>query len=217
MPFVDCLYLTAVLAASLSSLITFRLDLPFHLKLFACLLWLTLPVEILSAYLIHFAHKSNIWLYNIFTLPEFWLYGYFYLQIIHPARLRIILKIFLVIFPIFWLVTVFLVFGFHVWNSYVIIVGSFFSVVFALMYYYQLIIDPEVHPLRNLSEFWIASGMLIFYLGALPYFGTLNFLIRSHLNVAVTLAKVLTLLNTCMYSLFSYACLCQMINTKKSS
>jgi hypothetical protein len=217
MPFIACLYLAAVLAAFLSSLITFRLDLPFHLKLFSYLLWLTFPVEVLSAYLIYFAHKSNVWLYNIFTLPEFWLYGYYYLLMIHQPRLRIILKIFLVIFPIFWGITVFLVFGFNVWNSYVIILGSFFSVVFSLMYYYRLIIDPEIYPLRNLPEFWIASGMLIFYLGALPYFGTLNFLIRSHMHVAVTLSKVLTLLNTCMYTFFSYAYLCRMINIKKSS
>jgi hypothetical protein len=84
------------------------------------------------------------------------------------------------------------------------------------MYYHQLIIAREIQSLRRLPEFWIATGMLIFYLGALPYFGMLNFLIKYNVEVARSLLKVLKVLDTLMYVLFSYGFLCRIINTKKS-
>jgi magnesium-transporting ATPase (P-type) len=123
---------------------------------------------------------------------------------------------FLIIFPIFWYITVFFFFGFSAWNSYVIIVGSFFSVLFSLLYYYKILTAHEIKNLRTLPEFWIATGMLIFYMAALPYFGVLNFLIQYHLKVAENLLIVLQVLDTCMYIIFTYGFLCRILNTKKS-
>jgi hypothetical protein len=216
MPILTIVYVSSVLIAFLSSLKSFRLDFPVHLKLFSCLLGLTAAVELLSALLVYVLHKPNSWLYNFFTLVEFWVYGYYYLQLVRVQALRRILQIFLIIFPIFWVVTVFFIFGFNTWNSYVVIFGSFFSVLFAVMYYHQLIIAREIQSLRRLPEFWIATGMLIFYLGALPYFGMLNFLIKYNMDVARSLLKVLKVLDTLMYLLFSYGFLCRIIITKKS-
>jgi hypothetical protein len=216
MPALTYIYIASVVIAFLSSLTSFRLDYPFHLKLFSCLLGLTALVEITAGILVYAFNIHNFWLYNSFALVEFWIYGYFYLQIVQTAILKRVLFIFLLIFPIFWGITVFFVFGFTKWNSYVIIAGSFFSVLFALMYYSRIIASGEILPLRTLPEFWIATGMLIFYLGALPFFGTLNFLNKYHGDAASTLLNVLQFLDIIMYTLFSYGYLCRIINTKKS-
>jgi hypothetical protein len=216
MPALTWIYISSVVIAFLSGLTSFRPDYPFHLKLFACLLAVTAAVEVSSGILIYVFHTSNNRLYNCFTLPEFWLYGYFYRRLVRRDMLRKLLLIFLVIFPIFWFVTVFFVFGLNTWNSYVIIVGSFFSVLFAIMYYYTIITESQILSLRTLPEFWIATGMLVFYLGALPYFGMLNFLVKYHLDVAKSLLQVLKMLDTLMYILISYGYLCRIINTKKS-
>lgn len=216
MPVIAYIYIASVLIAFLSSLNSFRLDFALHLKLFCCLLGLTLLVELLSCILLYRFHYSNTWLYNSFTLVEFSAYGYYYLLLIPEEKWRRFIRLFLVIFPIFWLITVFFVFRLNTWNSYVIIVGGFFSVLFAILYYYRIIAAAEILPLRNLPEFWIATGMLIFYLGALPYFGTLNFLVKYHLQVAKSLSTVLVVLDTLMYLLFSYGFLCRTINTKRS-
>jgi len=139
MPALTWIYISSVVIAFLSSLTSFRLDYPFHLKLFAYLLMATAAIEVSSGILIYVFHTSNNRLYNCFTLPEFWLYGYFYRLLLRRYILRKVLLIFLVIYPIFWFVTVFFVFGLNTWNSYVIIAGSFFSVLFVIMYYYNLI------------------------------------------------------------------------------
>jgi hypothetical protein len=217
MPIINYIYLATILIAFLTSLICFRLDLSIHFKVFSLLLALTFIVEIGSVIIgrvLH--HKNNFWIYNAFTLPEFWIYGYFYHKAITVRVLRKIVFLFLLIFPIFWFITVFFIFGFNVWNSYVLIVGSFFSVVLALMYYYQMVTAREFRSIRDLPEFWIATGMLIFYLGALPYFGTLNFLISYSRSAATRLLTILKILDILMYSLFSYGFLCLIITSKRS-
>ncbi|HXB91470.1 MAG TPA: hypothetical protein VNU72_04240 [Puia sp.] len=212
-------YITVILIAFISSLIAFRLDLPFHLKLFSCLLGLTFIIECFVALFERpiFHHRNNFWIYNSFGLVEFWLYGYFFYRIITVKALRKVIFLFLLIFPIFWVITIFFLFGFNVWNSYVVIVGSFFSVIFAIMYYYQIITAKEIRSLRSMPEFWIATGLLIFYLGELPFFGVLNFLVSHDMLLTRSLLKVLKLLDTLMYGLFSYGFLCLIINTRKSS
>lgn len=150
-------------------------------------------------------------------LIEFWTYGFYYYQVIRIKIFRKVLFYFLAIFPIFWLVTISFRFGFNTWDSYVIVAGCFFSVLFAIMYYYQTVTAREIQSLRNSPEFWIATGMLIFYLGALPYYGTLNFLMSYNMAVATSLLQVLKVLDTLMYALFSYGFIWQIINMRKSS
>jgi hypothetical protein len=211
------IYLSTVLLSFLVSLRSFKLRFASHLRLFSVLLGLTFLVELSADLTVRLLHwKNNYWIYHLFTLVEFWAYGYYYYQIIRLQRMRQILVGFLVVFPVFWMITVFFIFGWSKWNSYVIIVGSFFTVVFVLIYYYQLLMAREISSLRNLTEFWIATGMLIFYMSALPFYGTLNFLLTYHHGVARTLYKVLLVIDTLMYALFSYGYLCKTMSTKKS-
>jgi hypothetical protein len=210
------IYLLSILAAFLSSVIASGRGLSRELRMFSWLLGLTLAVEITAAMLAHVVRRSNNWVYNSFTLVEFWVYGYFFSMILAGRWAKRIVLGFLIVFPIFWGVTVLYLFGFKHWNSYVIIVGSFFTVLFCLLYYYQLATAPDRPDLRRLSEFWIATGMLIFYMAALPYFGLLNFLIQYHLEAARDLLIVLQCLDTLMYILITYGYLCRTLNIKKS-
>jgi len=212
---VTYVYVSSILLAFLSSLISFRLDLSYPLKLFSCLLGLTFLVE-LAAAVMEYTHISNFWLYNTFALLEFWIYGYYYMQLIRSPVVKRSLRIFLKVFPIFWTITLVVVFQLKTWNSYGIVAGSFFTVLFVLSYYADIIGDMSIRHLRTLPEFWIATGMLIFYLAAIPFFGALNFLVKYHLEASKILAKLIMMLDTLMYLFFTYAFLCKMINIKKS-
>jgi len=206
---------TAVIGVSfLSSLIRSRLDMPFHLKLFSLLLGLTFFVECTAVWMMK-THHSNVGLYNSFMLIEFWVYGYYYYQIIHVRRIKNIIQGYLWIFPIFWTIVVFGIFGWKNWNSYVVIAGSLCVISFSVVYYYQLFAAPDPIPLGRLPEFWIATGLILFYSCNLPYMGMLNFLVNNYLVLAEKLLTVLRILIIIMYSLFTYAFLCR-INTKRS-
>jgi hypothetical protein len=176
------IYISFILIAFLSSLVSWRQGVALHFRIFSVLLGLTVVVESFAAFLgrsFHFGPFSRV--YTIFLLLQFWVYGYFFYRVVWAAALRRLILVFLVGFPLFWVVTESCFFGFLRWNPFVPIVGSFFTIVFVLLYYYELITDREAPSLQRLPEFWIATGMLLFYLGALPYFGTLDFLVHRHL------------------------------------
>lgn len=200
----------AVVLAFLSSLTSFGSGFSFSMKLFSILLGLTLGVEI-GALLLERANRNNFWLYNAFAPLEFWVYGFFFLGLLKGKFRKRLLTIWVILAPLLWL----LVYRLSAWNGYGMILGSFFTVVFVLLFYYELILGPDTRPLRVLPEFWIATGLLIFYLAALPFFGMLNYLVRHYLGVAKILAVVIMLLDALMYLLFSYAYLCKIL-TKKS-
>ncbi len=218
---IKSVYLAIVLIAFLTSLISFRSGLPFHLKLFAGLLGLTFVVEIFCLYFLWTLHiKNTMVVYGPFNLVEFWVYGYFYYLLIRVKALRRIILLFLVVFPIFWLATFIFIFRFNQWNTYVTVAGSFFSILFVLMYYYQLVMAEEIQSIRHLPEFWIATGMLMFYLWELPFFGTLNFFLSyylAHRSVNLALLNTRLVLDCLMYASFSYGYLCRIVNTTKYS
>jgi hypothetical protein len=209
------IYIVVLALAFISSLISFRLDFSYPLKMFSVLLGLTIVVECISVTMVKF-HHSNVPLYNVFMLLEFWAYGYYYRRMIDSARVRKMINVFLWLYPVFWAIVVFFIFGINTWNSYVIVAGSFFTILFSAIFYYQLFTHAELVRLDISPGFWIATGLIIFYTFNLPYMGTLNFLAKNYLSLAIKLLYVLKILNIIMYSIFIYAFLCR-INTKRSS
>jgi hypothetical protein len=220
-PAVKYAYVVILAVAFLISLTSFRAGLPFQWKLLALLLGLTFLVEVSIGYFFHLFHlKNNMPIYGPFDGLEFLIFGYFFYKLIVVKSLRWIVLLFLWIFPIFWLLTTLYIFKFQRWNTYVTVVGSFFIIVFVLMYYYQLLTAKEIQPIRNLPEFWIATGILMFHLWELPYFGTLNFFMgyyTAHLEVSNGLLNARMILDTLMYAFISYGYLCLILNTRKYS
>jgi len=184
-----------------------------HLKVFSVLLGITFFVECCAIWLIDH-HISNIPMYNIFMLVEFWVYAWYYRLILKSKTPRKIINIFLWIYPLFWAIVVFWVFGINRWNSYLSVIGSFFTILFSVAYYYQLFTQPELARLDRTPEFWIATGLLLFYTCELPFMGTLNFLVKNYRHLAHQLITVLQVLDILMYSIFIYAFLCRTIIKK---
>src|ERR1700722_18701678 len=80
---IKTIYLAIVLIAFLTSLVSFRTGLPLRLKLFAWLLGLSFIVELYCRYFLRVFHVTNTMvIYGPFNLVEFWVYGYFYYQLI---------------------------------------------------------------------------------------------------------------------------------------
>lgn len=211
------IYLSVILLAFFSSLRSFRPGFAFHLRFFSVLLGLTFLVELSADLAVEVFHwKNNYGIYHVFTPVEFCAYAYYYYQVIRVKRIQQVLMGLIYVFPVFSIITVFFIFGWNHWNSYVITVESFLVVVIVLTYYYHLLTSREARSLRNLTEFWIATGMLIFYMAALPFYGMLNFLMKYHNSVAVTLFNVLLVMDMLMYALFCYGYLCRTISIKRS-
>jgi hypothetical protein len=216
-PLLVYIYLAFIGIAFLSSLNAFRLDFPIHLKVFSILLGLDFLVEFSSTVLVNWLHvRTNVPLYNSFMLVETMTYAWFFRTILTNRALKMTCTVFMITFPIFWVVLVFFVFGgIGAWNSYVYIVESLFTVCMAAAFYYQLFTAPNLIRLTTSPEFWIATGLIIFYTCNLPYLGMLNFITKEYFTLAQRLLMLLQILNIVMYSLITLAYLCQ--NTKRTT
>ena len=204
--------------AFLASLNSFRLGFPFHLKIFSLLLGCDFLVEVSCNFLVRPLHfHSNVPLYNIFMIVEFWTYGWFFSRLLDSPVLKKFIGYYLVLLPIYWVIVVFVVFGIGNWNSYMSITGSLFTVCMAAAFYYQLFTAPSLIRLTGSTEFWIATALIVFYACNLPYLGMLNFITVKYRPLAQQLLLVLQFLNIIMYSLFTIGFLCRIRTMKLSS
>ena len=158
--------------------------------------------------------RSTHWVYNLFMPLEYGSYGYYYSKILKTKSIRKLVTIFMIGYPLAGLVSTFTIFKFYHWNSYEAIAGSVFTVVFAVTYYYELFVSDEDFNLRTKSEFWIATGMIIFYSCLLPVLGTINHVTKISLALALTFLDVLDCIDILMYLIFAYAFLCRIIIRK---
>ncbi len=207
-----------MMLAFLTSLTGFKFNYPVHLKIFSILLGITVLTEVIANFFLSNLHlPSNHPVYNIFMLIEFWAYAFYYHYIIRNKILKKIITVFLILFPVFWFITIFYLFdGLEHWNSYLILVGFSFTILWSAAYCYQLFTSAGLIKFRYQSEFWIAIGLIIFYTCNLPYLGMYNFLGANYSELAQQLKKVLQPTNCLMYSLFIYAYLCRTTIIMKS-
>ena len=202
--------------AFLASLTSFKQPYSKHLRFFSLLLALTFVVEFVAVIGRRLEWiSSNIILYNTFMLIEFTAYMWYFHQVIRNPKVKRRLRFLLVAFPIFWVWSTLAVFGISIWNSYVSTAGSLITVIMAAYYYYELFTASELVRLNRSAEFWIATGLIIFYACQLPYVGMLNYLTVNHRPLARQLLAVLQIGVCIMYSIFIYAYLCK-INIAKS-
>ena len=216
---IKLVYFVTLVIAFVVSLFKFK-SLPKHLRMFSILLGLTVLVEYISMYHARtintfFNWHGKSWLYDPFGLIEFSAYFYYFYLVISIPVIKKAIKLLLWLYPVFWLFTVVFIFKLSSWNSYIAIIGGACTVLLVLAYLYQLLQIDSIIQIKYSTEFWIAIGLFIFYSCEIPYFGTLNFLIKNYPNLAVDLANLFLVIDTIMYLIFSYAFLCRII-TKKS-
>lgn len=200
----------------MSAGLAMRKGLPRHLKVFAVLLFYTCLVELSVTFLKKLLPNGNLQLYNFFMLVEFLWYAYYFRRIIRFRIIKRSIDVFLFLYPVVWYFIVFFLYKIDEWNSLVFVTGASFTIFVSILYCYQSFIAEEIIQFRYYSEFWIAIGLLIFYASATPYMGMFNYLTRTHHELALVLKTLLRISNIIMYSLFTYAYVCQMTNTRKS-
>jgi hypothetical protein len=210
-------YLTTIGLAFLASLLSFKYNYPRHLKLFSVLLGITFLVEITANFVLTKSMGLSDYrsaLYNQFALFEFVAYAYFFYLISRNTQVKRIIVFFICLFPVLWIATTFFLFGYKGWNTVVITVGGYFTVLFALLYVYHSSGHEDVTRLSKRSEFWIAIGMVIFYSCQVPYLGMLNVLNKNYPTLTRYLLRASMVIDGIMYCFFIYAYLCR---RKKSS
>jgi hypothetical protein len=207
-------YLAVLSISFICSLIDFRLHTP-DLKLFSIFLGLTVVTETLANIAIKFQWETNYIIYNSFMLPEYCLYTLFFRSIIRNARIKKVLTVFLMLFPVIWAATTWRL-KITTWNSYIVLIGDAATVVMCATYLFEVFVSDELIDLKTSAEFWITSGTLMYCCCEIPITGRLNFLAHDK-QVTLVLEDVLQGLNIVMYITIIYAYQCRrLINIMKS-
>jgi len=204
------IYIITIGVAFIASLRSFRLAMGLHLKVLCILLAATFCIEFFCNFLLKkFGLTTNIHIYNVFTLIEYLGFALYYLLQATNKAEKIIIRLFLVLFPITWYISVIQINGLYKWDSSMQVIGAIFIICLSLYYYFKLLFSEEIIDLKTQPGFWIATGMIIFYACNLPYFGMLYYLYINYPVLAQDFILVSLVLNIIMYILFTYAYLCQ--------
>ncbi|PRD48575.1 hypothetical protein [Sphingobacterium haloxyli] len=211
------IYLGVLTLAVLTAIVSLKRGLHSSIAVIALVVLYTGLVEWSVFYKMEFMpDKTNVQMYNFFHLVQYLAFAYYFQQIIQSCKVRKVIQVFLYLYPVFWYLLVFFVFEFNEWNSYVFVVGGVCTILWAVIYCYELLAADEPVILRYNSEFWIAIGLVFFYVCSVPYMGMFNFLANLHVDLAYILKIPLQISNIVMYSLFTYAFICQLTIIKKS-
>jgi hypothetical protein len=183
----------------------------FYLKLFPPFLLLTLIAEVYGSYL-SYSSQNNLYLYNFFTIFEFCFYLIILLMIIENKKIRKIIIISCVFYPLISVLNVFFFQGPESFHSITHALGCLLVSSFCIYYFLELFRQPKSIKLTRSPAFWICSGLLFFYCCSFPLFGLLN--IWATVPIVIDhFTQIVAILNVFLYTLFTIAFLC--IRTRK--
>ncbi len=189
---------------------------PNYLKLFPPFLLATVIVEAYGTYLAS-TGKSNLWLYNFFTVVEFCFYLWIISLIITNSRVKKIIRIGLVIYAIASTINIIFIQQMRAFHTGSYAIGCLLVVAICVYYFYELFKLPKSIKLKNNPAFWICSGLLFFYCCGFPLYGMSNFLSGISKLIIRNFFSIIIILNIFLYSLFTIAFLCRLKTRKYTS
>lgn len=135
--------------------------------LFAYYLCAIVLLTIASSMAIHTTkQKDNTWLYNIFYLVTICVLSYYFYHLLHNKSKKYAVG-FLLIINLSLFITYDFVLGhfFNGFNGYIFAISFLSVVVYALLYFDQLLRNVNELNILYQFDFWLVSGYLLYFLG----------------------------------------------------
>lgn len=167
-------------------------------RLFLGFLAYVLLTEVLGLVL----SDNDVAVYNTFTIISGYTYLYwFYLTIQRQKLVLILIAVFTLSLGYSFF---FLNFTQGLWLEALMVISASLLLC-CLVYYYELLNSIKVIQYQKLQQFWISTGILVFYLGFLPLIVFQRYFIKvipGEYQIAITV------LNVALYGLIAYSFLC---------
>lgn len=115
--------------------------------------------------------SSDAWIYNIYTFFEYLsVVGIYYFLNKKPSSKKIVFYLSIIFYSIYAISFIYT----HL-QRYTVIILHFFVVPFLFLYFKELLNSNKITNYKKQLFFWITVGLLIYYLGTLPFI-TLSFI-----------------------------------------
>ncbi|MFC4233550.1 hypothetical protein ACFOW1_16735 [Parasediminibacterium paludis] len=209
------IYLVVVSVSFLLNLLLFfKKSTPKYLKGFTPFLFLSLLVEVAAGWLIK-KNSSTTLIYNISTTIEITFYLWVLYNITRGSISKKILLISTAVYPIISFVDIIFIQGKEDFHSVGYAFGCLLIVFFTILFFYELFAKPKAIILTREPDFWICTGLLLFYSVTFPFYAAANLMKSFPPILANNVQYLLIVVNVFLYLLFSIAFLCR-IKIKKS-
>ena len=137
-------------------------------RYFVYFLWFTVLIEVSGGLMRFMFSVENFWLYNIYMVVGFLFYFYWYYSILKQKSFQKTVLIFSILFTGVALWS----FVFQNWSEYhkyTFVVGALFTLIAAVFHFWQLLYGDEILIIKYKLSFWISTGLLLFYMGMVPF------------------------------------------------
>lgn len=185
----------------------------YYTRLFPYFLLVALAIEILS-WELSLRNIPNAALYNFFSTAAFAFYMNLIREAVFSTRAKKSITWVTLLYVIVALSNILFIQKINTFHTITFSIGCLMIVVTSMYYFYHLFRLPHSIDLSREPAFWIASGLLFYYLCTLPILGALNYLYTLPGVSGNSLAKIITILNVLLYSLFTISFLCR-VNFKR--
>ena len=155
--------------------------------------------EIVAYTITFFPQYDNDFVYNIFTLVSFLFYFFWYYKLLISKR--ILINLLSISFIIVNIISIIKGSFFAEILSFPVLVGALSVVLLTSLMFVKIIRDKESINYKKSQKFWLATGLLIFYVGYLP----LPFFLNVLDAYSFTYGFLMMLLNILLYGCFIIA------------
>ncbi len=156
-------------------------------------------------------HKSNHWIYNIYSPIECVFYCLLLLEQIKNKRFRKLFICGIIAYCLFTLYNLSFLQGFSIFNSYTYVAEAILVVGMCFYFFLHVAKNENEHSLVRDPVFWITSALIITFLGDFIIMGLLDFVIANPGKYTLLSFSIIKYLNVTKCVLFSVAFVCKRI------
>jgi hypothetical protein len=178
---------------------------PPWLRLFAWFLIFTLLAQVAGSLYSNFTGKSNHFIFNIYFGVEFLFYFFLFYRVFGNKKSKYLVAFSAILFVAFYVADVFFGKGIFIFSTAAYTFGSVLTIIICLIYFASLFLSNETINYFRTPMFWIATGLLLFFVGESIYMSLLDYIVKNSIDKDGNLYAIITLiLNLLLYALFTF-------------
>jgi hypothetical protein len=196
--------LIPVLISLLISIIFYKRLKPSWLRLFTWFLLFSMLISITGYFYSFYLKRGNHFILNIYLLVQFLFYFGIFYKTFQTKKLKTFTLFVSICFLIYLLISFIFLDEFHTFNSLAFTIGSVLTILFCLLYFGALFNADGFINYFKIPMFWIATGILFFFVGNFLYLSFLNYILENNLDSGGNIYEVIIItLNLLLYCFFS--------------
>ena len=196
--------LIPILTSLVISIILYKRLEPLWLRSFTWFMLFTVILSVAGYVYSFYFKKSNHFIFNIYLPFQFLFYFGIFYKTFQSKKLKLIIILVSIGFSIYTFSDFFDIIHFYTFNSLANTLGSILIIFFCLIYFVSLFKSEGIINYFKIPMFWIATGLLFFFVGNIIYLSFIDYIIMFNLDKSGSVYWfIMTTLDLLLYSFFS--------------